>query len=133
MPDSHVEDNIVFLGWKVFNSDNFYMFSCSRNAQLKIICFPNYKIIFNSNLIRAFKSSRVFKGLYHLCMEDHWNYDYSPFDRQYFKIKIILSQYQNLEKISWQTKSKNNLHSQVAKVYTRAQCSTMQIWFCMHI
>ncbi len=41
MPDSHryswncylkyVKD--TFLGWKVFNSDNSYIFSCSRNAQ----------------------------------------------------------------------------------------------------
>ena len=40
-----MEDNIVFLDWKVFNSDNSYMFSCSRNAQLKIICFQIINIL----------------------------------------------------------------------------------------
>ena len=48
---NNVEHIIVFIGFKVFDSDDFYMYFCSRNAQvifvekplLKIISFHNYK------------------------------------------------------------------------------------------
>ena len=49
----NVEDTVVFLCFKMFNSDNFYLFCCSKNTQvgyvensdLKTSSFQNYKHI----------------------------------------------------------------------------------------
>ena len=42
---NNLEDIDIFLGLKMFNSDNFYMFSCSRNAQVTLVEKPQLKII----------------------------------------------------------------------------------------
>ena len=34
---NNVDDIVIFPGLKMFNSDNFYMFSCSRNAQVTLM------------------------------------------------------------------------------------------------
>ena len=55
MPDSqrtlnlihNVENTVVFLGLKVFYSDNYFKFSCAiyfvEKQQIKIMIFQNYK------------------------------------------------------------------------------------------
>jgi len=45
---NNVKEIVGFLGLKLLNSDNYYMFSCSRNAQVtfedvKKCSFQNYK------------------------------------------------------------------------------------------
>ena len=47
---NNVEEMLFFLGLKVFDSKNYYMLSCSRNAQvtvenpeMKILIFVNYR------------------------------------------------------------------------------------------
>ena len=44
-----VEDIVVFLGLKVFNSDETYTFSCNRNAQVTFVGKPQLKIIIFKN------------------------------------------------------------------------------------
>ena len=66
----NVEDIVVFLGLKVFNSDNFYTFSCNRNARVTFVKNPQWKIfmknilISNSYLIRhSFEGARCKSGI----------------------------------------------------------------------
>ena len=37
---NNVEHIIVFIGFKVFDSDDFYMYFCSRNAQVTFVEKP---------------------------------------------------------------------------------------------
>ena len=41
----YVEDIVVFIGLKVFNSDNSRMFSLSKNARVTFVEKPQMKII----------------------------------------------------------------------------------------
>ena len=42
---NNFEDIVVFLRVKVFNSDDSYMFSCGKNAQVTLVEKPHLKII----------------------------------------------------------------------------------------
>ena len=72
-----VEDIVVFLGLKVLYSDNSYMFSCSRNAQvtfvenpqLKIIRFQNDKLWNLIHALSGFKRVTLWFTYCHLCIE----------------------------------------------------------------
>ena len=46
-----MEDIVVFPGLNVFNSDNFYIISCSRNEQVTFVAKPQLKIIHTLLLI----------------------------------------------------------------------------------
>ena len=71
-----------FLGLKVLNSDDSYMFSWSSHfcKEIKIEKIQNSKQEYLNN-IRSNKTWRVQLWIKHcyLCMEVTWNYAYSPF------------------------------------------------------
>ena len=78
---NNMERYCRFLGLKVFNSDNSYMFSCSRNAQATEVEKPQLQItsflkwwtrISNEYLIRqSFFWVALWIGHCHLCMRGH--------------------------------------------------------------
>ena len=56
----NVEDIVVFLGLKMFISDNFHKFSCSRNALATFVAKPEWKILFfkikNIDIVKVSKN-----------------------------------------------------------------------------
>ena len=56
----NVEDIVVFLVLKMFISDNFHMFSCSRNALVTFVAKPEWKILFfkikNIDIVKVSKN-----------------------------------------------------------------------------
>ena len=80
MPDSQLyprnlylinngEDIVVFLGFKVFNSDNSYRFSCTSNTQVTFVEKPQLKIISFRDIIH--NQSPVVNQALPFCMEGH--------------------------------------------------------------
>ena len=78
------EDIVVSPSLKVFNSDNYHMFSCSRNVQVtflyrnlnrKRFVYKIIKILIHTWLVKTFKSTIV-----------AGNYAYSPFKSFYFTV-----------------------------------------------
>ena len=49
---NYVEEIVVLIDLKVFNSDNFYMFSCTRNAKICFVEKPKMKKILKNRNIK---------------------------------------------------------------------------------
>ena len=83
---NNVEDIVIFLGLKVFNSDNSFMFTCSfritvvEKPQLKTISLMYYKHLYQICIFDLTKLLRVplWIGNCHLCMEGHLKLLESP-------------------------------------------------------
>ena len=83
-----MEDIVIFLGLKVFNSDHSYMVSCSKNAKVtfvekpqeKIIIFKKIKIEMQAMTIADKAVDGTILSREYLCMEDHLNSAYSLFN-----------------------------------------------------
>ena len=67
---NNMERYCRFLGLKVFNSDNSYMFSCSRNAQATEVEKPQLQII-GFDQTKLFLGVALWIGHCHLCMRGH--------------------------------------------------------------
>ena len=103
---NNVEDIVVFLGLKVFVSENSYMFACSRNApvtyaekpNLTLKRFSNYKhgYLIYAWADKAFKGTVVYIRYCHLCMEQRslQNTVTVPLSRGHFP--VFLSRYTKL-------------------------------------
>jgi len=88
---NEVKDIFVFLGLKVFiyvNFYNFYMFSCSKNAQVTFVEISNRYLI-KQNLERNCFESDI--AIFELRVT--WNFGNKPLNLSVFDLKSLMSVY----------------------------------------